>query len=256
MRRILNGLALTLALALVPGAATAADGPVIFAAASMKTALDAIAQSWSAKAGKPPVMVYGSSGTLAKQIAEGAPADLFISADLQWMDDLDKKGLLKKGTRLNLLGNALVLVEPADATAHVKLAPNVDLAGAVGDGKIAVCTISSCPAGIYGKEALEHLGIWASTEPKLAQTDNVRAALNLVARGEAKFGIVYATDAKAEPNVKVVDTFPEATHAPIVYPAAVVGASKNADAAAFLSFMRAQDATRILTQQGFSIIAK
>ena len=254
-RRALMMLALVAQFA--PAHAGPADkAPVIFAAASMKTALDAIAQSWGDKTGKAPVISYGSSGTLAKQIEEGAPADVFISADLVWMDELDKKGLLRKGTRINLVGNTLVLVEPADATAQLKLAPKVGLAAAVGDGKIAVCTIASCPAGIYGKEALEHLGIWAEVEPKLAQTDNVRAALNLVARGEAKFGIVYATDAKAEPKVKVVDTFAESTHTRIAYPAAVIDTSKNNDAAAFLSFMRAQNATRILTEQGFSIIAK
>ena len=255
-RLVLAALALATSMSGPASAAAGDKGPLIFAAASMKTALDAIAQSWTAKMGNAPVISYGSSGTLAKQIEEGAPADLFISADLVWMDELDKKGLLKKGTRLKLLGNALVLVQPADGTAQLKLAPKVGLAGAVGDGKIAVCTIASCPAGIYGKEALEHLGIWPAVEPKLAQADNVRAALNLVALGEAKFGIVYATDAKAEPKVKVVDTFPEATHTPIVYPAAVIDTSKNKDAEAFLSFMRSQSATHILTEQGFSIIPK
>lgn len=245
-----------LLLAPVASACAATNGPVVFAAASMKTALDAIAKSWGERTGKQPVISYGSSGMLAKQIEAGAPADLFISADLQWMDDLDKKGLLRKGTRLDLVGNALVLVAPAASTTTFKLAPKADLAGAVGTGRVAVCTVTSCPAGIYGKEALEHLGLWSSLESKLAQTDNVRAALAFVARGEAAFGIVYATDAKAEPQVKVVDTFPEASHTPIVYPGAILASSTSPDAATLLAFMRSQEATRILTGQGFSIIAR
>lgn len=259
MRRllfVLVSMLLPFGLVSLQSAHAAEAAPLVFAAASMKTALDAIGERWKSKSGQAPTISYGSSGTLAKQIEEGAPADVFISADLAWMDELDNKGLLKKGTRLNLVGNTLVLIEPADATTQLKLAPKVDLATAIGEGKLAVCAVSSCPAGIYGKEALEHLGIWASVEPKLAQADNVRAALTLVARGEAKFGIVYATDAKAEPKVKVVDTFPESSHAPVVYPAAVVATSKSNEATAFIAFMRSQEATRILTEQGFSIIGK
>lgn len=235
--------------------ATAA-GPVIFAAASMKTALDAIAASWTAEAGRTPSIVYGSSAVLAKQIEQGAPADIFISADLDWMDYLDKAKLIRPGTRRNLLGNALVLIEPADAAAELKIAPGFDLAGVTGDGKIAVCTVTSCPGGIYAKQALEKLGIWASVEPKLAQADNIRNALLLVARGEARFGIVYATDAKAEPKVKVVGVFPESTHSPIVYPVGLVDTSKNPEAARFVAFLSSQAATKILTGQGFTILSK
>jgi molybdate transport system substrate-binding protein len=244
--------------AAAPSAAPAAatTGPVVFAAASMKTALDAVAADWKAHTGKSPSIAYASSAVLAKQIEQGAPADIYISADLKWMDYLDKAKLIKPGTRRNLLGNALVLIEPADASTDLKIAPGFDLAGATGDGKIAVCTIASCPAGIYAKESLEKLGIFAKVEPKLAQADNVRTALTLVSRGEARFGIVYSTDAKADPKVKVVGVFPEATHSPIVYPVALVETSKNPAAAAFVAYLSSQAATKILTGQGFRILSK
>ncbi len=236
--------------------AWAADGPTVFAAASMKTALDAIAAKYTAKTGKVPVISYASSGVLAKQIEAGAPADLFISADAKWMTYLADKGAIRSDTRETLLGNALVLVAPADAATEVRIAKGFDLAGALGDGKLAVCTISSCPAGIYGREALETLGAFKAVEPKLAQAENVRAALLLVARGEARYGIVYATDARAEPKVKVVGTFPEDSHAPIVYPIAVTKAAKSPDANALEAFMRDPEAVAILRAQGFTILAK
>jgi molybdate transport system substrate-binding protein len=232
-------------------------GPTIFAAASMKTALDAIASAWKDKTGKPVVISYGSSGTLAKQIEAGAPADLFISADQKWMDVLAKDGAIKPATRRDLVGNALVLVAPADAKAPaLAIDKGVDLAGALGDGKLAVCTVTSCPAGIYGKEALIKLGVWADVAPKLAQADNVRAALLLVARGEAKYGIVYATDAKAEPKVKVVGTFPDSSHEPIVYPVALTASAQNPDAAAFEDFLRTPGSVKLLMDQGFVIVGR
>jgi molybdate transport system substrate-binding protein len=229
-------------------------GPVVFAAASMKTALDAIAADFAKSTGATPKISYASSGVLAKQIEQGAPADIFISADTKWIDYLDKVKLLKPNTRRNLLGNALVLIAPADSNATLKIAPGFGLAAAMGDGKLAVCTVESCPAGIYGKEALQKLGVWTDVQPKLAQADNVRAALILVARGEAKFGIVYRSDAKAEPKVKVVDTFPESSHAPIIYPIAVIATSTNPQAAAFASFLPSQAAVKILTDQGFTVL--
>ena len=250
-------LAAVLAVALVAAgspASAAGDGPVVFAAASMKTALDAIAAKFAAKTGHAPVISYGSSGVLAKQIAGGAPADLFISADEQWMSFLADKGELKAGTRETLLGNELVLVAPASADARLAIKPGFDLAGAVGDGKLAVCTVSSSPAGIYGKEALTKLGVYGALEPKLAQAENVRAALLLVARGEAAFGIVYATDARSEPKVKVVDTFPAATHAPITYPVAVTKDSKNAQAGELEAYLHGPEATEVLRGQGFTIL--
>ena len=251
-------LALTASLALFGTCARAEEqGPTVFAAASMKTALDAIATAWKAKTGKPVVISYGSSGTLAKQIEAGAPADLFISADQKWMDVLAKDGAIKADTRENLLGNALVLVAPAAASAPaMTIDKGFDLAGALGDGKLAVCTVTSCPAGIYGKEALTKLGVWPAVEPKLAQADNVRAALLLVARGEAKYGMVYATDAKAEPKVSVVGTFPKSSHAPIVYPVAVTKDAKSPDATTFEAFLRSPEATKILQGQGFTVLGQ
>lgn len=257
--RSICGVLLIAAVALPPmtvDAVAAAKGPTIFAAASMKTALDAIAAGWTAKTGEDVVISYASSGVLAKQIQAGAPADLFIAADEKWMDTLAKAKAIKAETREALLGNALVLVEPSNGTIALKIAKGFDLAGALGDGKLAVCTVTSCPAGIYGKEALETLGVYDAVAPKLAQAENVRAALLLVARGEAKLGIVYATDAKAEPKVKVVDMFPEHSHTPIVYPIAVTTDSKNPEAVAFEAFMRGPEATKILTDQGFKILKK
>jgi molybdate transport system substrate-binding protein len=229
---------------------------VVFAAASMQTALDAIAPLFAKQTGITPVISYGSSGVLAKQIAAGAPAEVFISADVKWMNDLDGKKLLEPGTRRNLFGNALVLIEPADAQTLLKIAPGFALAAAADDGRIAVCTVESCPAGIYAKEALQKLGVWNAVEPKLAQGSNVRDALTLVARGEAKLGIVYATDANAESKVKVVDVFPEASHSPIIYPAAVVAGTKDPAASAFLAFLNSAAAVKILKDQGFTILAQ
>ena len=222
----------------------------------MKTALDAVATAWTAETGKTPPIVYASSAVLAKQIEQGAPADIFISADLTWMDYLEKAKLIRSKTRHNLLGNVLVLIEPVDANAKLTIAPDFDLAGATGDGKIAVCTIASCPGGIYAKQALEALGIWAKVEPKLAQADNIRNALTLVSRGEAKFGIVYATDAKADPKVKVVGTFPEATHSPIVYPVAVIETSKNPDAARLRRLSVVEGREKDLERAGLQVLTE
>ncbi|MCX8254086.1 MAG: molybdate ABC transporter substrate-binding protein [Beijerinckiaceae bacterium] len=242
---------------MAPGRAHAdANGPTVFAAASMKTALDAMVAAWKAKTGKTVVVSYGSSGTLAKQIEAGAPADLFISADQKWMDVLAKDGAIRPDTRVDLLGNSLVLVAAAVTTKPMTIEKGFDLAGALGDGKLAVCTVSSCPAGIYGKEALTKLGVWSAVEPKIAQADNVRAALLLVSRGEAKYGIVYGTDAKAEPKVKVVGTFPESSHAPIVYPVAVTKDARSPDAAALESYLRSPEAKAILEGQGFTVLAR
>ena len=238
------------------GAKGAEQGPVIFAAASMKTALDAMASAFAAETGQAPKISYASSGVLAKQIVQGAPADIFISANDKWMDYLEKAELLKPGTRRDLLSNALVLIEPVDAQTNLKIAPGFALAKALGAGKLAVCTVASCPAGIYAKEALVKLGIFEEVEPKLAQAENVRSALLLVARGEAPFGIVYATDAKAEPKVKVVDTFPASSHKPIIYPVAILVHSTDPAAANFVAFMTSQAAVKILTDQGFIILTR
>ncbi|MGQ0443945.1 MAG: molybdate ABC transporter substrate-binding protein [Beijerinckiaceae bacterium] len=234
----------------------AAAAPVIFAAASMKTALDAVAAAWKADTGKTVSIAYASSATLAKQIEQGAPADIFISADLKWMDYLEKSKLVRAGTRQDLFGNKLVLIEPGDSDVKLEIAQGFDLADAVDDGKIAVCMIDSCPAGIYAKEALESLGVFASVEHKLAQVDNVRNALTLVSRGEAKFGIVYATDAKSDPKVKLVGTFPVSSHSKIVYPVALLAASANPDAALFFAYLTSEAATKIFLEQGFDLLSK
>ena len=246
-------------LAMAPGGMAAAQTSgklVVFAAASLATALNAIQPVFLQDKGQAVAISYGSSGILAKQIEQGAPADVFISADTKWVDYLQKKNLLAPSTRRDLLGNDLVLIEPADGNTKLKIEPGFDLAHRVGDGKIAVCTVASCPAGIYAKEAFTKLGIWSAVEPKLAQASNVRDALALVARGEAKFGIVYATDAKAEPKVRVVGVFPADSHAPIVYPVAIVANSKNANAASFEAFLSSQAAVKILTRQGFKFLSK
>jgi molybdate transport system substrate-binding protein len=240
----------------VGGQAQTGGKLVVFAAASLATALNAIQPIFAQDKNQPVAISYGSSGTLAKQIEQGAPADVFISADTKWIDYLGKKNLLAPGTRRDLLGNDLVLIEPAGGQTKLKIKPGFDLATLAGDGKIAVCTVASCPAGIYAKEAFTKLGIWGAVEPKLAQAANVRGALALVARGEAKFGVVYATDAKAEPKVRVIDVFPADSHSAIVYPVAVVASSKNANAATFEAFLTSQAAVKILTKQGFKFISK
>ncbi len=258
VRRVAAFFALAL-LALTPAdGASAQTGSrlVVFAAASLATALKAIAPIFAKEKGQETVFSYGSSGVLAKQIEQGAPADVFISADTKWVDYLQKKNLLAPHSRRDLLGNDLVLIEPADGKTKLDIKPGFDLANLTGDGKIAVCTIASCPAGIYAKEAFTKLGVWSAVEPKLAQANNVRDALALVARGEAKYGVVYGTDAKAEPKVRVVAIFPADSHSPIVYPVAVVASSKNANAAVFEAFLTSQAATKILTQQGFKFLSK
>jgi molybdate transport system substrate-binding protein len=231
-----------------------ADGVNVFAAASMKTALDEAAKTWKSKSGKDIVATYGSSATLAKQIAEAAPADIFISADLAWMDDLAKKNLIKPDTRKDLAGNTLVLVAAAETDIKVDLANVTDLATALGDEKLAVGDVKSVPAGKYAKAALEKLGLWASVEPHLAMQENVRAALALVARGEARLGIVYGSDAVAEPKVHVVANFPETSHAPILYPAAIIAASTNPDAQGFLDFLHSKDGQLIFKANGFTLL--
>jgi molybdate transport system substrate-binding protein len=235
-------------------AAAAADSVVVFAAASLKNALDTLGKQWTAATGKKVTFSYAASGPLAKQIEAGAPADLFASADLKWMDYVAEKKLIQPESRVSLLGNTLVLVAPAAAKVDLKIAKGFDLAGALGDGKLAVGDPKSVPAGAYAKEALTKLGVWDAVAPKMAFTDNVRSALVFVAREEAKLGIVYATDAKAEPKVRVVDTFPEDSHAPIVYPFALTAGSKNPAAADFLAFVKTSAAAKVFEAEGFTVL--
>ena len=254
-RRSLLGMAV--ALSLLPGMAQAQSNVVIFAAASLKNALDEIAATWSKDTGKPaPKISYAASSALAKQMEQGAPADMFISADLDWMDYVQGKNLIKNDTRFNLLGNKIVIIAPKDSkTANLAIKGD-DLAKALAGGKLSMANIDAVPAGKYGKAALEKLGAWSTVKDSIAQAENVRAALLLVARGEAPLGIVYSTDAAAEPNVKIVATFPEDSHPPIIYPAALTKDSNNADAKAFLDFLRSAKARTAFEKQGFTVLVK
>lgn len=231
-----------------------AEEVTIFAAASLQTALDRIAADHEAATGDQVTAVYGGSATLAKQIAAGAPVDLFISASSDWMDDLDGKGLLAKGSRVDLLGNRLVLIAPGTAAAAATpMSSDFDLPGALGGGKLAMALVDSVPAGVYGKQALTALGLWEVAEPMVVQADNVRAALTLVARGEAALGITYASDAVAEPAVHVAATFPATSHDPITYPLAVLAGAAHPQAAARLAAaLQAAPAQAIFAANGFT----
>jgi molybdate transport system substrate-binding protein len=231
-----------------------AENVNVFAAASLKTALDDVAKVWKTQSGKDIVATYGSTATLAKQIAEAAPADIFISADLAWMDDIAKKNLIKPESRKNLVGNTLVLVAASGTDLKVELEKDSNLAASLGDEKLAVGDVKSVPAGKYAKAALENLGLWSSVEPNLVMQENVRSALALVARGEAKLGIVYGSDAVAESKVQVVANFPETSHKPIVYPAAIISASTNPDAQAFLTFLFSKEVQLIFKANGFTLL--
>ena len=234
--------------------AAAADAVTVFAAASLKNALDAANAEWAKESAGQTTVSYAASSALTKQIEAGAPADLFISADLAWMDYLAGKKLIKEDTRSNWLGNRIVLVAPKDKAEAVEIKPGFDLAGLVGDGKLAMGAVDSVPAGKYGKAALEKLGVWSSVQGKVAGAESVRAALALVSRGEAPYGIVYQTDAAADPGVAVVGTFPEDSHPLIIYPVAILSESRNADAAAYLDFLKSDKAAPFFTQQGFTIL--
>lgn len=227
---------------------------IIFAAASLKNALDAINARWHEETGKKALISYGASSTLAKQIEQGAPAQVFISADLDWMGYLAQKNSIKPETRSNLLGNRIVVIAHKDEAQAIDIRPGFDLAKALGEGRLSMANVDSVPAGKYGKAALEKLGVWSSVSGKLAQAENVRAALLLVSRGEAPLGIVYQTDAAADPNVKVVGTFPEDTHPAIVYPVALTAAGNHPDAAAFLDYIKSAKAKPLFEAQGFTVL--
>jgi molybdate transport system substrate-binding protein len=238
--------------------ARAQDGAlVIFAAASLKNALDEIVATWTKETSKPaPKISYAASSALAKQIEQGAPAALFISADTDWMDYVEKKGLIKNDTRVNLLGNRIVLIAPKDSKVALDIKPGFDLARALGGGKLSMANVDAVPAGKYGKAALEKLGAWNGVKDKIAQAENVRAALLLVARGEAPLGIVYSTDAAAEPNVKIVGAFPADSYPPVIYPAAETKESRTADAKLFLDYLKSSKARPAFEKQGFTVLVK
>jgi len=225
----------------------------VFAAASLKEALDAQARQFAASTGHKVIVSYGASNGLAKQIEAGAPADVFLSADLEWMDYLDARRLLAPGSRVNLLRNTLVLIAPAASRSALVIGPDFGLAAALGADKLAMANPDSVPAGKYGRAALENLGVWTRVEKQVARGENVRAALALVARGEAPFGIVYATDAQADPGVRVVDTFPPDSYPVIVYPAALVATSRTPAAQALLDFLGSPAARPAWVKYGFGL---
>jgi len=247
--------AATLAIAL-PVAQAQDKSVTVFAAASMKNALDDADAAYTKSSNVKVVASYDASSALMKQIEAGAPADVFISADVQWMNYGSQKKLIKDDTRVNLLGNELVLIAPKDSKIDkVTIGQGFDLAKLAGDGRVATGDVKAVPVGIYAKAALEKLGAWSAIEPKMAMTANVRAALTLVARGEAPLGIVYSTDAKVEPGVKIVGVFPEDSHPPIIYPVAATIAGK-AEATPYLAFLRSAAAKPIFERYGFTVLVK
>ena len=227
---------------------------VIFAAASLKDALDQVNAAFQHEKGQETATSYAASSTLAKQIEAAAPADVFISADLDWMDYLAKRNLVKLETRANLLGNRLVLIAPVNSAVQLAIGLNFPLAPALGNGRLAIADPNSVPAGKYGKAALEALGAWSSVADRLAPAENVRATLALVSRGETPLGIVYQTDADSDKRVKIVSTFPENTHPPIIYPIAVVASSTNPAALGYLAYLKSPTARSIFEKQGFTVL--
>ncbi len=228
----------------------------VFAAASLKNALDDAARLYAAKTGDTVRISYAASSALAKQIEAGAPADMFFSADLDWMDYLEKKTLIDAPSRHTLLGNTLVLVAPKDSVVVLPIAKGFPIVAALGaDGRLAMANVDSVPAGKYGKAALSYLGVWNQVAPRVAQAENVRAALAFVARGEAALGIVYGTDAKSEPAVRVVGIFPGDSHPKILYPVALTASAKP-EARRFLDFLLSAAAAPAFEAQGFTVEGK
>ncbi|HKW82030.1 MAG TPA: molybdate ABC transporter substrate-binding protein [Casimicrobiaceae bacterium] len=241
------------AVLLLPVGLAQAAGLTVFAAASLKEALDRQVAGFEAATGSKVVVAYAGSNALARQIEAGAPADVFISADVDWVDYLEARTLLRAGTRADLLRNRLVLIAPTASSVSLRIAPGFALAAALHGGRLAMANPDGVPAGRYGRDALRALGVWDAVEPRLARAENVRAALRLVARGEAPLGIVYATDALAEPNVRVIDTFPATTHAPIVYPVAIVSQSRSPYAERFVEYLESPAARAVWTAHGFTM---
>ena len=249
-RRLSLAGVLTLAVA---GPAAAAD-VVVFAAASLKNGLDAVAADFEAATGHTVTISYAGSNALAAQIIEGAPADIFISAAVDWMDEVEKAGLVVPGTRADILGNTLVLIAHGRDAPPVEIGPGLDLGGLLGDGKLSMALVDAVPAGQYGKAALESLGLWPAVAGSVSQSENVRAALALVSIGEAPFGIVYASDAVADDNVTVVGAFPAESHKPIVYPAALLTTADDDADRAFFDALTADEADAAFAAQGFAVI--
>ena len=231
----------------------AAAEVLVFAAASLKNALDDASAAYQRQEGDRIVTSYAASSALARQLEKGAPADIFISADLDWMDYVQRKNLIKPETRKNLLSNRLVLVAPAASSVTVAIKPGFPLATLLGDGRLAIADPDSVPAGKYAKAALETLGVWTSVENKLARAENVRAALFFVSRRETLLGIVYRTDAAADKGVRIVAAFPDNSHPPILYPIALTTA-RHSGAAKFLAFLESPAARLFFEKQGFTVL--
>ena len=228
----------------------------VFAAASLKEALDEVAHAFQATTGHKITLSYAGSSALARQIERGAPADVFISANPDWMDRLEAAGRVAPQSRVDLLGNRLVLIGPAPQGVARTVTSDTDLAILLGDGRLAMALTGAVPAGIYGRAALEKLGLWADVAGSVAETDNVRAALALVALRAAPLGIVYATDATAEPRVGIVGYFPTGSHPPIVYPAALTTRASLPEAASFLDYLRSDTADDVFEAHGFILLAE
>jgi molybdate transport system substrate-binding protein len=253
--RLLRDLLVCVLLLLSSATASAQQAKlVIFAAASLKDALDEVNAAYQHDKGQETTVSYAASSTLAKQIEATAPADIFTSADLDWMDYLAKRNLIKPETRTNLLGNRLVLIAPINSAVKLSIGPNFSLPEALGSGRLAIADPSSVPAGKYGKAALEALGVWTSVVDKLAPAENVRATLLLVSRGEAPLGIVYQTDALADKGVKILGTFPDSTHPPIIYPIAAVAGSTNPGDMGYIAYLKSPAARLIFEKQGFRVL--
>jgi molybdate transport system substrate-binding protein len=241
----------------LPSVARAAQGDgrlTVFAAISLKEALDEIVRAYEARSGERVTLVYAGTPALARQIEQGAPADLFVSADREWMDHLAARGLVDTGSRTDLVGNALVLIgstiDPA-RDAPLRIAPGFDLATPLRGEWLAMADPDTVPAGRYARAALQKLGVWEQVRRRVVRAENVRVALALVGRGEAPLGIVYRTDALAEPSVRILDTFPADSHPPIVYPAARIAASRAPGALALLRALAEPDARRVWERRGF-----
>ena len=251
MLRLVSLIVSFLVLLTAPAARAAENGPLVLAAASLQEAMTAAADGWAAKGHPRPRISFAGSSALARQIEAGAAADVFVSADEAWMDEVEKKGLIRAGTRVPFLRNALVLVAPRDTTIRLAVSPGFPLAKALGSGRLALADPKGVPAGIYAKQALTRLRVWDSVAGKLALAENVRAALALVSRGAVSLGVVYATDVKAEPRVRAVGTFPPASHDPISYPVAVLKASRHRDAEGFRRFLISSEGKAIFRRFGF-----
>ena len=253
--RLCCGLAFASALLLGGCTKPAQDAPLtVFAAASLKESMDEAASAFGKASSQPVRVSYAASSALARQIEQGAPADVFVSADLDWMDALQSKGLIDTATRRNLLGNTLVLIAPKDsAAAPVALARGTDLLPLLGsEGRIALALPDSVPAGKYAKAAFESLGIWPALQPRTAEAENVRAALLMVARAETPLGVVYGSDAQAEPRVRILATFPAASHPPIIYPVARLAASRHPQGTHFVTWLQSPQAQAIFRKHGFT----